>query len=145
MASVLNWDPLSAIGIHDPVVKDKNGKPVIDENGNIVTSNIPFIVLWLICGAIFFTIFMRFINIRGMKHSLDILRGRYDNPEDPGEVTHFQALTTALSATVGLGNIAGVAIAITVGGPGATFWMIVAGFLGMSSKFTKTKTHIFGL
>jgi len=137
MASVLNWDPLSAIGIHDPVVKDENGKPVIDENGNIVTSNIPFIVLWLICGAIFFTIFMRFINIRGMKHSLDILRGRYDNPEDPGEVTHFQALTTALSATVGLGNIAGVAIAITVGGPGATFWMIVAGFLGMSSKFVE--------
>ena len=64
-------------------------------------------------------------------------RGIYDNPNEPGEVSHFQALTTALSATVGLGNIAGVAVAISIGGPGATFWMIVAGLLGMSSKFTE--------
>ena len=65
------------------------------------------------------------------------MQGKYDDPDNPGEVSHFQALTTALSATVGLGNIAGVAIAISIGGPGATFWMIVAGFLGMSSKFTE--------
>ena len=88
-------------------------------------------------GAIFFTLRMGFINIRGFKHALGITRGIYDNPEDEGEVSHFQALTSALSATVGLGNIAGVAIAISIGGPGATFWMICAGFLGMTSKFVE--------
>ena len=66
-----------------------------------------------------------------------MVKGKYDDPKDEGEVSHFQALATALSATVGLGNIAGVAVAITVGGPGATFWMIVAGLLGMSSKFVE--------
>ncbi len=137
MGTVLNWAPLSAIGIHDPVIRDDQGIPLLDENGVERSSPIPFIVLWLIIGAIFFTIFMRFINVRGVKHSIDILRGRFDNPDNPGEVTHFQALTTALSATVGLGNIAGVAIAITVGGPGATLWMIIAGLLGMSSKFVE--------
>ncbi|MBU1013177.1 MAG: alanine:cation symporter family protein [Bacteroidetes bacterium] len=137
MASVLNWDPFSAAGIHDPVIRDKQGTPITNEMGQIRTSPIPFIVVWLICGAIFFTIFMRFINIRGFKHAIGLIRGKYDNPDDPGEVSHFQALTTALSATVGLGNIAGVAIAITVGGPGATFWLIIAGFLGMSSKFVE--------
>ncbi len=137
MGTVLNWAPLSAIGVHDPVIRDEQGNAMLDENGTEKSSPIPFIVLWLIIGAIFFTIFMRFINIRGIKHSVDILRGRYDNPDNPGEVTHFQALTTALSATVGLGNIAGVAIAITVGGPGATLWMIIAGLLGMSSKFVE--------
>lgn len=137
MASVLNWDPFSAAGIHDPVIRDENGTPITNEKGQIQTSPIPFIVVWLICGAIFFTIFMRFINIRGFKHAIGLIRGKYDNPDDPGEVSHFQALTTALSATVGLGNIAGVAIAITVGGPGATFWLIIAGFLGMSSKFVE--------
>ena len=137
MASVLNWDPFSAAGIHDPVIRDEQGTPITNEEGQIRTSPIPFIVVWLICGAIFFTIFLRFINIRGFKHAIGLIRGKYDNPDDPGEVSHFQALTTALSATVGLGNIAGVAIAITVGGPGATFWLIIAGFLGMSSKFVE--------
>jgi len=137
MASVLNWDPFSAVGIHDPVIRDEHGTPITNEKGQIRTSPIPFIVVWLICGAIFFTVFMRFINIRGFKHAIGLIRGKYDNPNDPGEVSHFQALTTALSATVGLGNIAGVAIAITVGGPGATFWLIIAGFLGMSSKFVE--------
>ena len=98
---------------------------------------IQFAVLWLVLGAIFFTIRMRFINIRGFKHALAIVRGKYDNPDDEGEVSHFQALASALSATVGLGNIAGVAIAISIGGPGATFWMICAGFLGMTSKFVE--------
>ncbi|MGY8992399.1 MAG: alanine/glycine:cation symporter family protein, partial [Rhodospirillales bacterium] len=74
----------------------------------------------------------------GFKHAIDITRGKFDNNDkDPGEVSHFQALTTALSGTIGLGNIAGVAIAISLGGPGATFWMILAGFLGMSSKFVE--------
>ena len=99
--------------------------------------HIPFIVVWLVFGAIFFTIRMKFINIRGFKHSLELVQGKYDNPDDEGEVSHFQALATALSGTVGLGNIAGVAIAITIGGPGATFWMIVAGLIGMSAKFVE--------
>jgi len=98
---------------------------------------LPLAVIWLVIGAIFFTIRMNFINVRGFRHAIDVVRGKYSNPDDAGEVSHFQALTAALSATVGLGNIAGVAIAISMGGPGATFWMIMAGFLGMSSKFTE--------
>ena len=99
--------------------------------------NIPFIVVWLVFGAIFFTLKMNFINIKGFKHAIMLIKGDYDDPNHKGEVSHFQALTTALSGTVGLGNIAGVAIAISLGGPGATFWMIVAGLLGMSSKFVE--------
>jgi alanine or glycine:cation symporter, AGCS family len=95
------------------------------------------VVLWLLFGGVFFTIRMRFINIRAFRHSIALIRGKFDKPGSKGEVSHFQALTTALSATVGLGNITGVAIAIAVGGPGATFWMILAGFLGMSLKFTE--------
>lgn len=98
---------------------------------------IPAAVLVLLLGASFFTIRMGFINIRGFTHAILVTAGKYDNPEDQGEVTHFQALTAALSATVGLGNIAGVAIAICIGGPGATLWMILAGFIGMSSKFVE--------
>ncbi len=97
----------------------------------------PFIVAWLIVGAVFLTIRMGFINLRMFRHAYHILRGRYQIKDTQGEVTPFQALTTALSATVGLGNIAGVALAVSIGGPGATFWMIVAGFLGMTSKFTE--------
>lgn len=98
---------------------------------------LPLVVLWLVLGAIYFTIRMGFINLRGFRHAIDVTRGKYTKPTEKGEVSHFQALTTALSATVGLGNIAGVAIAVSIGGPGATFWMIVAGFLGMSTKFTE--------
>lgn len=99
--------------------------------------SMPFVIIWLLVGATIFTIYMGFINIRGFKHALDVVRGKYDDPQDPGEVSHFQALTAALSGTVGLGNIAGVAIAVSLGGPGATFWMILAGLLGMSSKFVE--------
>ncbi|HEX2093644.1 MAG TPA: alanine:cation symporter family protein, partial [Longimicrobiaceae bacterium] len=98
---------------------------------------IPLIVLWLVLGAIYFTVRMRFVNFRAFGHAVQVVRGKYSNPEDAGEVSHFQALSTALSATVGLGNIAGVAIAVSTGGPGATFWMILAGLLGMSSKFAE--------
>ena len=100
-------------------------------------ANVPFIVIWLLVGAIFFTIYMGFINVRGFWHALRLTKGDYDDPNDHGEVSHFQALSSALSGTVGLGNIAGVAIAIANGGPGATFWMILVGLLGMSSKFTE--------
>ena len=99
--------------------------------------SMPFVIIWLLVGATIFTIYMGFVNIRAFKHAIDVVRGKYDDPDDPGEVSHFQALTAALSGTVGLGNIAGVAIAVSLGGPGATFWMILAGLLGMSSKFVE--------
>lgn len=98
---------------------------------------LPAAVLWLVLGAVFFTLRMGFINVRAFRHAILVTMGRYDNPDDAGEVSHFQALTAALSATVGLGNIAGVAIAVGQGGPGAVLWMAFAGLLGMSSKFTE--------
>ncbi len=100
-------------------------------------TKIPFVVVWLFCGAVFLTIKMGLINFRAFKHAIDLTRGKYDNPDQPGEVSHFQALAAALSATVGLGNIAGVAIAISKGGPGATFWIILVGLLGMTAKFAE--------
>ncbi|WP_295022850.1 sodium:alanine symporter family protein [Sulfurimonas sp.] len=103
---------------------------------------LPFLVAWLISGGVYLTILTKFINLRAMKHSFDILRGRYDTEKDVGQISSLGALTTALSATVGLGNIAGVALAIGIGGPGATFWMIIAGFLGMSLKFTEVTLSI---
>ncbi|MEZ6105522.1 MAG: alanine:cation symporter family protein [Pirellulaceae bacterium] len=98
---------------------------------------IPFVVVWLFCGALFLTIRMSFVNIRCFWHAIRLTKGDYDDKSDPGEVSHFQALSSALSATVGLGNIAGVAIAVGTGGPGAIFWMVLIGLLGMSSKFTE--------
>ena len=118
IAMFIFWDPIAAMGFD-------------------IGTKIPIVVVWLVFGALFFTVKMNFINVRAFKHAVDLVRGKYDDPNDEGEVSHFQALATALSATVGLGNIAGVAVAITVGGPGATFWMIVAGLLGMSSKFVE--------
>ncbi|RAJ19908.1 AGCS family alanine or glycine:cation symporter [Gelidibacter algens] len=106
-------------------------------NGDPITKPIPFIVIWLVIGAVFFTLRMGFINFRGFKHAIDLARGKYDDPSAPGQVTHFQALATAVSGTVGLGNIAGVAVAVSIGGAGATFWMIVCGLLGMSMKFVE--------
>lgn len=103
----------------------------------IAGASFPWIVAWLIIGAVVFTIGYRFIQFRGFGHAVALARGGYDDPDDPGEVTHFQALTAAVSGTVGLGNIAGVAVAVSIGGPGATFWMIVAGLLGMATKFVE--------
>lgn len=111
--------------------------PLLHPNGDVQKKEIPFIVVWLVLGALFFTIRMGFINFRGFKHSIDLAKGKYDDPTAPGQVTHFQALATAVSGTVGLGNIASVAVAISLGGAGATFWMILAGLLGMSSKFVE--------
>ncbi len=130
-------DIFALMQIYDPIIKDKNGETALHPNGDPQKMKIPIIVVWLVIGAVFFTFRMGFINFRGIKHSIDLVRGKYDKPGSEGEVTHFQALATALSATVGLGNIAGVAIAMSIGGPGATFWMIVAGLLGMSTKFTE--------
>ena len=100
-------------------------------------TTIPFLVAWLIVGGVYLTIKMGFVNLRMLRHSFKIIKGDYTTKEDKGLISPFKSLTTALSATVGLGNIAGVALAIVIGGPGATFWMIVAGFLGMSLKFTE--------
>ena len=117
---------------------DRDGSPVLDGSGTAKkkTIQVPFIVLVLMLGAIFFTFWYRWINIRGFKHAIDVIRGKYDKPEDTGEISHFRALTSALSATVGLGNIAGVAVAIQLGGPGAVFWMLIAAVFGMTAKFS---------
>lgn len=128
------------------------------------TFQIPWVLIVLVGGAIYFTIYFKFINFTGFKTAIKVVQGQYEDIEKhgadtlygdstpneheniietlrddsaDGEVSHFQALTAALSATVGLGNIAGVAVALSIGGPGATFWMIVAGFLGMASKFAE--------
>lgn len=99
----------------------------------------PLIVGWLFIAAIIFTFYFGFIQFKRFRLSLDIVSGKYSNPKEkePGEVSHFQALTSALSGTVGLGNIAGVGVAVAIGGPGATFWMIICGLFGMASKFTE--------
>lgn len=95
----------------------------------------PWLVFLLIGGGVYFLIASRFLPYKYFFHAIQVLRGKYDDPNDPGQINHFQALTTALSATVGMGNIAGVAVAISIGGPGAIFWMWVSGFIGMVTKF----------
>ena len=100
-------------------------------------TSFPWIVAWLVIAATVFTLYFVFIQFRAFGHSISLVKGDYSDPNDAGEVSHFQALATALSGTVGLGNIAGVAVAVGIGGPGATFWMILAGLMGMASKFTE--------
>ena len=97
-------------------------------------TDIPLIIWVLVLGGIYYSFYFGWLNLRGFRHSIDVIRGRYDDPKDPGEISHFQALTSALSATIGLGNIAGVAIALSLGGPGAIFWMLLTALFGMSSK-----------
>ena len=104
---------------------------------SVFGNQVPWVVMWLVLAATIFSFYFKFISIRGFGQGFRLIRGVYSDPNARGEVTHFQALATAVSGTVGLGNIAGVAIAVSLGGPGATFWMITAGFLGMSSKFTE--------
>ncbi|WP_322989367.1 MULTISPECIES: alanine/glycine:cation symporter family protein [unclassified Hoeflea] len=100
-------------------------------------TSFPWIVMWLVVAATIFTLYFSFVQFRFFGHAISLVKGDYSDPNDAGEVSHFQALATALSGTVGLGNIAGVAVAVGIGGPGATFWMILAGLLGMASKFTE--------
>lgn len=126
------------------VLIDSMVRPITDAVSDFIfyavpvgDANLPLIVVWLVAGGLFFTGYLGFINVRGFRHGLALATGRYQNPNAPGEVTQFQALATAVSGTVGVGNIAGVAIAISLGGPGATFWLIVAGLLGMSTKFAE--------
>ncbi len=107
------------------IAKDADGEPV----------KLPLVVVWLGLAAVVVTIYFKFLNFRSWRLAAKTIRGKYSSPDDPGEITHFQALCAALSGTVGLGNIAGVAIAISIGGPGATFWMVLVGLFGMTSKF----------
>ena len=126
-------------GIDDAI--DAAIRPLADLLSSIVfvevplgDARLPLVVLWLVAGAVFFTLRFRFINLRGFAHAIALLRG---TQRGPGEVSHFQALSTAISGTVGIGNIGGVAVAVSLGGPGAAFWMILAGFLGMATKFVE--------
>ena len=104
---------------------------------NVFGTDIPLVVAWLVAAAVYFTLSLNFLNVRGFFHAVRLVRGDYSRSDAPGEVTHFQALATAVSGTVGIGNIGGVAIAITAGGPGATFWMIMVGLFGMATKFVE--------
>ncbi len=111
--------------------------PVTEENPDGTQKiGIPLIVFVLVGGGFFFTLRYGFVNLRLFAHAIQVTRGKYDAPDHHGEISHFQALTSALSATVGLGNIAGVAAAISLGGPGAVFWMWIIAFFGMSMKFS---------
>ncbi|MCX2728646.1 alanine/glycine:cation symporter family protein [Saccharopolyspora sp. NFXS83] len=119
-------------------------EPISDGFSNLVFGELtlfgvtfPWIVAWLAIAAAVFTVAFGFIQFRSLGLSLALLRGKYSRDDDPGEITHFQALSSAVSATVGLGNIAGVGVAVTVGGAGATFWMIICGMLGMCTKFVE--------
>ena len=123
---------------------DQSMRPIADVVSSFIfytvpvgDTDLPLIVLWLIAAGVFFTLYLGFINFRGFKHAIKLVRGDYDDPNNPGEISQFQALATAVSGTVGIGNIAGVAVAISVGGAGATFWLITAGLLGMSTKFAE--------
>jgi AGCS family alanine or glycine:cation symporter len=104
---------------------------------SILGVEVPLIVFWLVIAAAIFTIYFRGIQFTGFKTATALVRGKFSRETDPGEVTHFQALSSAVSGTVGLGNIAGVGAAVVIGGPGAVFWMIVAGLLGMCTKFVE--------
>jgi len=100
-------------------------------------TELPLIVAWLVIGGLVFTTWFGVLQFRKFKLAVDVVRGKHDEDGSPGEVNHFQALTAAVSGTVGLGNIAGVAVAVSIGGPGATFWMILCGLLGMATKFVE--------
>lgn len=99
--------------------------------------NLPLIVVWLAAAGIFFSVYLKFLNVRHFKHAFDCLTHKYDEPNAKGQISNFDSLAACLSATIGLGNIAGVAVAVTIGGPGAAFWMGVMGILGMGSKFAE--------
>ena len=103
----------------------------------IADHDFPLIVLWLAIAALWFTFYLRLINLRGFGHAVNLLLHPPVNIGKTGEISHFKALSTAISGTVGVGNIGGVAVAITIGGPGAAFWLFMAGFLAMSTKFVE--------
>lgn len=134
--------PKRGLLLKDSSISNEEAKKLAENGDGWSTSTtseggIPLVVLWLFLGGVFFTLRMRFVNFWAFGHALRVVRGDYDNPEEDGEVTHAQALASALSATVGLGNISGVTIAMVAGGPGAFFWMMLAALFGMCSKFVE--------
>ncbi len=123
---------------------DQAFQPIADFTGSVVFYSVPvmgqdikLILVWLVAAALFFTFYLGFINFRYFGHAINVVRGKYDEPNSDGEINRFQALMTSLSGTVGLGNIAGVALAVSVGGPGAVLWMMLMGLFGMSTKFVE--------
>ncbi len=119
-------------------------EPIATKLGEIVFyavpvggTELPLIVAWLVVAGAVFSSWFGFIQIRKFRLAVNVVRGKYDEDGSDGEVNHFQALTAAVSGTVGLGNIAGVAVAVSIGGPGATFWMVLCGLLGMATKFVE--------
>ena len=113
-----------------------NGKPEVRQGDpQVAGPSAPFVVVFLALGAVFFTFWHKFINLRGFGHAIAVVRGKFSKSDDAGDIPPFRALTSALSATVGLGNIAGVALAVKIGGPGAIFWMMFLGLFGMTAKF----------
>ncbi|MCF6525598.1 sodium:alanine symporter family protein [Streptomyces sp. JJ36] len=119
----------------DPIATDVS--EIVFYEVHLFGHNFPWIVAWLVVAGAVFSTYFGFAQLRHLGVALKLVRGKYDQKDAPGEVSHFQALTSAVSGTVGLGNIAGVAIAVTLGGPGATFWMILCGLLGMATKFVE--------
>ncbi len=136
LATALFYDFGSGPWTEEVMGEDGQVTEVIEHEGWLGAS-VPFVVAWLILGATFLTLRMGFINLRAFVHAVRVTKGDYDDEDDEGEVSHFQALSSALSATVGLGNIGSVAVAVGLGGPGAIFWMVICGLLGMTSKFTE--------
>ena len=122
-------------GFFQPVADAVAG--VVFYSVRLAGADMPLIICGLVLVALFFTVYLGFINVRGFSHALAIVSGRYSKPDDPGAISPFKALTTALSGTVGIGNIAGVAITVSLGGPGTLFWLVLAGLMGMSVKFVE--------
>jgi len=131
---VASWDDKVNDALSDFA---KTFKDIICYKVNVGGVEITLVIVWLVIAAVFFTVYFRFINLTGMWHGVQLALGKEADDDAPGEITHFQALCTALSGTVGIGNIGAVAFAIAIGGPGALFWLIVAGFLGMTTKFAE--------
>jgi AGCS family alanine or glycine:cation symporter len=128
---------LIKIGGSKDVVQPKDIRSYLVAEKIVLPSSIgiPVIVLVLALGSVIFTLLYKFVNINGFFHAVEVIRGKYSKTEDKGEINHFQALTLALSATVGLGSIAGIALAINMGGPGVIFWIWITSFFGMTTKF----------
>ena len=134
---ILFFDPFATFNLYDNRVYNSQGDLLTHPNGDPIRTEIWLVVLLLIGSALYFTFYFRFIQVRAFRHAWKVTFGQFTKKSEPGEVTPFQALSAALSGTLGLGNISLVAVAIAVGGPGATFWIIVAGLVGMSTKFVE--------
>ncbi|MFM9422999.1 MAG: hypothetical protein RIR06_1460 [Bacteroidota bacterium] len=134
---ILFFDPFATFNLYDNRVYNSQGEMLTHSNGDPIRTEIWLVVLLLIGSALYFTFYFRFIQVRAFRHAWKVTFGQFTKKSEPGEVTPFQALSAALSGTLGLGNISLVAVAIAVGGPGATFWIIVAGLVGMSTKFVE--------